>query len=64
MMLSVIHTPTTYHKFPLISRGLIFVQRAFLLGLFSGELIIGGNFAFQNGLDLTIKTAQTLLITA
>ena len=22
-------------------------------------LIIGGNFAFQNGLDLTIKTAST-----
>ena len=27
--------------------------------LFSEELIIGGNFAFQNGLDLTIKTAST-----
>ena len=25
--------------------------------LFSGELIIGRNFAFQNGLPLTIKTA-------
>ena len=27
--------------------------------LYSEELIIGGNFAFQNGLDLTIKTANT-----
>ena len=35
-----------------------------MLGLFSGSLfseglIIGGNFASQNGLDLTIKTAST-----
>ena len=35
-----------------------------MLGLFSGELIFGGgiigrNFAFQNGLDLTVKTACT-----
>ena len=37
----------------------VFVQKAFLLGLFSGELIIGGNFAFQNGLGLTIKAAST-----
>ena len=43
--------------------GLIFVEKFFFfLGLFSGELIfgglvIGGNFAFQNGLDLSIKTA-------
>ena len=34
------------------------------MGLFWGELIfggliIGGNFAFQNGLDLTIKTANS-----
>ena len=33
------------------------------MGLFSGNLsleglIIGGNFAFQNGFDLTIKTAS------
>ena len=27
--------------------------------LFSEGLIIGGNFAFQNGLDLTVKTAST-----
>ena len=42
--------------------GLIFVQKAGLLGLFLGELIFGGayywkEFAFQNGLGLTIKTA-------
>ena len=34
------------------------------MGLFSGELIfggliIGGNFAFQNGLGFTIKTANS-----
>ena len=40
----------------------MFVRKAFLVGLFSEEpifgegLIIGRNFAFQNGLDLTIKT--------
>ena len=42
---------TIYCKIPIISPGLIFVQKAFLLGLFSGSLfseglIIGGNFAF------------------
>ena len=40
----------------------ISVQKAFLLGLFSGSLfseglIIGRNFTFQNGLGMTIKTA-------
>ena len=30
-----------YHKIPMISLGPIFVQKAFLLGLFSGELIFG-----------------------
>ena len=49
-----------YRKIPAISPGLIFVQKAVLLGLFSGELIsegpiIGRNFAFQNGLGLTTK---------
>ena len=53
-----------YRKIPITSPGLIFVQKAFLLGLFSGSLfleglIIGGNFAFQNGLDLTMKTVST-----
>ena len=31
-----------YRKIPIISPGLIFVQKAFSLGLFSGELIFGG----------------------
>ena len=49
-----------YHKILIISPGLIFFQKAFLLGLFSGSLfsqglIIGRHFAFQNGLGLTIK---------
>ena len=53
-----------YHKIPIISPGLIFVQKAFLPAyfwgsLFSEGLIIGRNFAFQNGLGLTIKTAST-----
>ena len=48
-----------YRKILLISPGLIFAQKAFLLGLFSEGLIIGGKFAFQNGLDLTTKTAGT-----
>ena len=33
-----------YHKIPIISRGLIFVQNAFLLGLFWDELIFGGAY--------------------
>ena len=37
----------------------MFVQKAVLLGLFSEGLIIGGNFAFQNRLGLTIKAAST-----
>ena len=31
-----------YRKIPIISYGLIFAQKAFSLGLFSGELIFGG----------------------
>ena len=46
-----------YRKIPIISPGLIFVQKTDLLGLSSEGLIIGRNFAFQNGLGLTIKTA-------
>ena len=46
-----------YRKIPIISPGLIFVQKAFLLGLFLEGLIIGRNFAFQNGLGWTIKKA-------
>ena len=49
-----------YRKIPIISRGLIFVQKAVLLAyfrarLFSEGLLIRRNFAFQNGLGLTIK---------
>ena len=48
-------------KIPIISPGLILLQRAFLVDLFSGSsfsegLIIGRDFAFQNGLELTTKT--------
>ena len=46
----------THRKIP-ICPGLIFVQRAISVGLFSEGLIIEMNFAFQSGLDLTIKTA-------
>ena len=65
-----------YRKIPIIRPGLIFVQKAFFLGLFSEGLIFGGayfwrslfseglitggNFAFQNGLGLTIKQLKTL----
>ena len=47
----------------------MFAQKAFLLGLFSGELIFGGacyrkasaNFAFQNGFGLiTAKTTKII----
>ena len=42
--------------------GLTFVQKAFLLDFFAGELIFGGayywrEFCVKNGLGLTIKTA-------
>ena len=40
---SVIH----YRKIPIISPGLTFVQKAFLLGLFSGELIFGGAYYWK-----------------
>ena len=35
-------TSNKYRKILIISPGLIFVQKAFLLGLYSGELIFGG----------------------
>ena len=38
-----------FRKIPIISSGLIFVQKAFLLGLFSGELIFGGAY-YRRGL--------------
>ena len=55
---------STYRKIPIMSPG-----QAFLLGLFSGELIFGGaycwkEFSFQNGLGLTIKIAQNTRKTA
>ena len=33
-----------YREIPIISPGFIFVQKAFLLGVFSGELIFGGAY--------------------
>ena len=49
-----------FRKIPIVSPGLIFVQKAFLLGLFSEGLIIGRNFVFQNGLpSVTTRTAST-----
>ena len=52
-----------YRKIPIISPGIIFVQKAFCWAyfwgsLFSEGLIIGGNFAFQNGLGLGMKQAN------
>ena len=38
----------------------LFVQKAVLLDSFSGELIIGGNLALQNGFGLSIKQLKTL----
>ena len=47
-----------YHKIPIISPGLLFVQKAFLLGLFSVVLIFRGAFyGGGGGLGLAIKTA-------
>ena len=36
-----------YRKIPIISPGLIFFQKAFLLGLFLGELIFGGAYYWK-----------------
>ena len=36
-----------YRKIPIISPGLIFVQKAFLVGLYSGELIFGGAYYWR-----------------
>ena len=36
-----------FRKIPKISPGLIFVQKAVLLGLFSGELIFGGAYYWK-----------------
>ena len=50
---------SSYRKIPIISPRLwwTYLQGGGGGGLFSAGLIIGGNFAFQNGLGLTIKTA-------
>ena len=36
-----------YHKIPILNPGLIFVQNAFLVGLFLGELIFGGAYYWK-----------------
>ena len=45
-----------YRKILITIPGLTFVLKAVLVGLFSEELIIGRNFAFQNGEELIVKT--------
>ena len=52
----------TYRKIPIISPGLIFVKKAILLSLFSGELIFGGaynwkEFCVSKWVGLDNKTA-------
>ena len=44
-----------YRKIPIISPGLIFVQKAFLLGLFLGDLIFGGAYYMCIGRNFTFK---------
>ena len=44
---NVLDFEVRYRKIPIISPGLIFVQTAFLLGLFSGELIFGGAYYWK-----------------
>ena len=53
-----------YRKSPIISPGLRFVQKGFCWAYFRGSLfseglIIGRNFAFQNGFGLSVKTASS-----
>ena len=45
----------TYRKIPIISPGLIFVRNAFLVGLFSGELIFGGAYYWKEILRLKMS---------
>ena len=42
-----INEKIAYRKIPIISPGLIIVQKAFLLGLFLGELIFGGAYYWK-----------------
>ena len=64
-----------YRKIPIISPGLILVQKAFFVGLifgggdvFSERLVILRNFAFQcftlSGFGLSMKTAKNTKIRA
>ena len=67
-MLLMLHLQFTYCKIPIISPGLYLFKRLFCWAYFPGSLfseglIIGRNFAFQNGFGLTIKTAQHTAIT-
>ena len=53
-----------YRKIPIINPGLIFVEEAVLLGLFSGKLIFGGayywkEFCISKWVGLDNKTAST-----
>ena len=63
-------TRNVFGTFKKRAPGLKFDQKAFLLGLFSGELIfseglvIGRNFAFQNWFGLSLKRAKHTKITA
>ena len=41
------HAQLQYRKIPIISPGLIFVQKAVFMGLFSGELIFGGAYYWK-----------------
>ena len=56
--------PVKYRKIPIISPGLIFIQKVFLLGLFSGELIFGRAYYWKEFciskwvMGLTIKTVR------
>ena len=58
--------PFLYRKIPIISPGLIFVQKAFCWAYFRGSLfseglVIGRNFAFQNGFGLSLKKQLKIL---
>ena len=44
--MSEIHR-SEYREIPIISPGLMFVQKTFLRGLFSGELIFGGAYYWK-----------------
>ena len=53
----------SYRNIPIISPGLIFVQKAFLVGLFSGKLIFGGA-CYWVGLDNKNSIKHELKVTA